>query len=96
MDFKPKADHNVEESIEHFAFTPEEMILRALDMARRVVNTLHRLSPSERNKQIVFELNRKGIFSVRGAVDIVAKESGISRYTVYNYLREAKLEDREL
>lgn len=77
--------------VEHFAFTPEDLILRALDMVRKVVNMDTKLSTSERNQRIVFELNKKGMFDVKGAVDIVAKESGISRYTVYNYLREAKI-----
>ena len=94
-DFKPVAEKETETAIEHFALTPEELILRALSMARRDVNKINKLSPSDRNKQIVFELNRRGVFSVRGAIDTVAKESGISRYTVYNYLREARIEDRE-
>ena len=94
-EFKPITEQQTETAIEHFAFTPEELILRALEMARRDVNKLNKLSPSERNKQIVFELNRKGVFSVRGAIEIVAKESGISRYTVYNYLRDARATLRE-
>jgi predicted transcriptional regulator YheO len=89
-DFNLKVDSEAVDSIEHFAFTPEELIIRALDLARQFVNRQKKLSPSERNKQIIFELIKKGIFSVKGAVDIVARESGISRYTVYNYMREAK------
>jgi predicted transcriptional regulator YheO len=80
--------------VEHFAFTPEELIFRALDIARKEINMTTKLSPSEKNHRIVSDLNRKGIFDVKGAVDNVAMNLGISRYTVYNYLREAKLATR--
>jgi predicted transcriptional regulator YheO len=90
-EFNSENSNKHNDIVEHFAFSPEDLILRALDMARREVNMNTKLSATERNQRIVFELNRKGMFDVKGAVDIVAKESGISRYTVYNYLREAKL-----
>jgi len=38
----------------------------------------------------VAELYRRGIFKVTGAIDIAAKTMGISRYTLYNYIREAR------
>jgi len=50
------------------------------------------LPPSEKNKLIIQELYKKGLFNVRGAIDLAAKEIGVSRYTVYNYIREAKVE----
>ena len=77
-EFTPKTDNQPKAVVEHFAFTPEELTLRALDMARKEVNKDTGLSPTERNKKIVFLLSRKGVFDVKGAIDIVAKESGIS------------------
>ena len=47
--------------------------------------------PSEKNKLIIQELYKKGLFNVRGTIDLAAKEIGVSRYTVYNYIREAKV-----
>jgi len=79
-----------ETAVEHFPPTPKELISRVLGLVRENVNKQNRLSPSEKNKMIVMDLYRQGIFNVRGAVDMVASESGISRYTVYNYIREAK------
>jgi predicted transcriptional regulator YheO len=80
---------------EHFPQTPKGLITRILANVRSEVNQHNKLSPSERNKMIVMELYRRGMFNIRGAVDMVAKESGISRYTVYNYLRESKALDGE-
>ena len=46
------------------------------------------LSATERNRMIVQQLKDENIFSVRGAVSIVANELGVSRYTIYNYLKD--------
>jgi predicted transcriptional regulator YheO len=37
---------------------------------------------------VVRELDLKGVFMIKGAVDKVAAVLGVSRYTVYNYLEE--------
>lgn len=39
---------------------------------------------------IVKRLDEKGVFLVKGAIDYVANIMGVSRYTVYNYLEEAR------
>ncbi len=44
----------------------------------------------EKNKYIVFGLNKKGIFDIKGSVAMVAKELKLSKYTIYGYIREAK------
>ena len=77
--------------VEHFAITPREMISRTLEKVIALVDNQRKLSSSDKNKMVVMELYKKGIFNVRGAIDLVAEETGISRYTVYNYIREAKL-----
>lgn len=46
------------------------------------------ISATERNRVIVQQLRDESIFSVRGAVNIVANELGVSRYTIYNYLKD--------
>jgi predicted transcriptional regulator YheO len=48
------------------------------------------VSASEKNRMIIAGLARKGIFDIKGAIDIVAKEIGVSKYTIYHYLREVK------
>lgn len=40
--------------------------------------------------QIVQFLDEREVFSVKGAVDHLAEQLGVSRYTIYNYLDEAR------
>jgi predicted transcriptional regulator YheO len=44
----------------------------------------------EKNKYIVYGLNKKGIFDIKGSVAMVAKELKLSKYTIYGYIRESK------
>jgi len=90
-DFLMTKGDSSQEIVEHFAITPKEMILRTLDKVKALVDNQRKVSPSDKNKMVVMELYKKGIFNVRGSIDLVAEETGISRYTVYNYIREAKL-----
>lgn len=76
--------------VEHFASTPRELVLRALKTEMEKINTHGKISLLEKNKLIAVELYRRGIFNVRGAIDMVADELGVSRYTIYNYIREKK------
>ena len=42
--------------------------------------------------QIVNKLDRQGAFLIKGAIDYVAKVLCVSRYTIYNYLDEIRVE----
>lgn len=44
----------------------------------------------EEKSMLVHELDHKGIFLVKGAVDKVAAMLGVSRYTIYNYLDQER------
>ncbi len=52
------------------------------------------LPPFERNRLIVKELYRRKFFQIKDAVDLVASKLGISRFTIYNYIRELKFEEK--
>lgn len=78
------------ESPENFAMSSEELIHVSLDKAIEKMSRERQISANTRNKRIVQELHQQGIFDIKGAVDVVAKELGVSRYTVYNYLREIR------
>lgn len=67
-----------------------ELIDSSITMALEEVNNQRGLSSTERNKAVVYELYKKGIFSVKKGVEITAEELGISRFTVYNYLKAIK------
>jgi predicted transcriptional regulator YheO len=46
------------------------------------------VSPSKKNRNIVTALNKRGIFDVKGSVELVAGELGVTKHTIYKYLRE--------
>jgi predicted transcriptional regulator YheO len=90
--FLPRAAESAENIVEHFPLTLNELVSKTLETVMTRMNTQKELSSSDRNKAIVMELYKRGMFKVTGVIDIVAKKLGISRYTVYNYIREAKVE----
>lgn len=92
--FSPNIDENGSHPIEHFPLTPQELINKTFAVVRTEVSKVSEISPAETTKLIVAELLKRGIFNVKGAIDLVAKEFGVSRNTVYNYIREAKLNYR--
>lgn len=81
-----------EESPETFATSAEELIRRSLDEVHTTIAAERGLAPVTKNKLIVSQLDERGIFDIRGAVDYVAHEMGVSKYTIYNYLREIRQE----
>lgn len=78
------------EPVEHFASSVKDLVRQAL-MAVPLPNG------GDRNRRAVEELSLKGIFRMKGAVEIAAEELGISRHTIYYYLRamRGKPEDGE-
>ncbi len=86
-----ESDVQQQESPEHFVMSTEELIRKSLETAISQISSKRKISQQEKSKLIVSELYKQGIFDVRGAVDITAKELGVSRYTVYNYIREARI-----
>lgn len=49
-----------------------------------------KLMEKEDKLNVVKKLEEKGVFLVKGAIDHVASILGVSRYTIYNYLDEAR------
>ena len=44
----------------------------------------------EEKVSLVASLEYAGAFLIKGAVDFAAKAMGVSKYTVYNYLKEVR------
>ncbi len=86
------SDADREDSPEHYMMSAEDLVTRSLDVAIRNASAQRGVSPQARNRAIVADLNRQGIFDIKGAVDMVGAELGVSRFTVYNYLRDLKNE----
>jgi predicted transcriptional regulator YheO len=78
------------ENPENFATNLDELIKTTLRETIAAINGHSDIPNHEKNKIIVYELNKKGMFDIRGAIDIVARELSVSRYTIYNYIREHK------
>lgn len=72
-------DENLELKLEEFFGQAVEYIGKPIPFMRK----------KERVEMIKF-LNDKGAFSIHKSIPIIADKMNISRYTIYNYLREIK------
>jgi predicted transcriptional regulator YheO len=75
---------------EHYPLTAKDLVDNAFKTAMDAVHGRTGISPTQKNKMVVEDLYRRGIFHVKNGVDLVAELLGVSRYTVYNYIREVK------
>jgi predicted transcriptional regulator YheO len=76
---------------EHFVTNVHDLINDALDEVIAETNKGESIPNSDKNRLMVLELYRRGIFDVKEAVDLIAQRIRVSRYTIYNYIREAKM-----
>ncbi len=67
-----------------------DLIHQSIAQAIEEANSSRGLSATNRNRLIVQQLQENGIFTIRGAIGMVANELGVSRYTIYNYLKDGK------
>lgn len=72
---------------ETFATDVHDLVSTTLDSVSAQVYEDASILPSNKNKAIVEELYRKGIFRMKNAVGIVAELLDISRNTVYMHIR---------
>lgn len=80
---------------EWFAQDLEEVVSDSLmQIKKRVGMPLNYLSKPEKHA-VINELHDKGFFLLKGAVDILAKEMGNTKYTIYAYIREVQKENTE-
>ena len=80
----------VQSVTEHYPLTAKDLVDNAFRSALEAVHGRTGISPTQKNKIVVEDLYRRGIFHVKNGVDLVADLLGVSRYTVYNYIREVK------
>jgi len=89
--FTPTFNNKQGGSPEYFMISVEELVRKSLEEVISNVNKQRKIPLVDKNKLIVFELYKKGIFDIKGAIDLIAQEIGVSRYTIYNYIREARI-----
>lgn len=75
---------------EHFPLTAKDLVDASYTEVVEEMNRMTGISPTQKNKMVVEELYKRGIFQIKNGIDIVADKLGISRYTIYNYIREVK------
>jgi predicted transcriptional regulator YheO len=72
---------------ENFISDSDELIARSLAKVKTEVMADNAVSVSQKNKEIVTLLYYQGIFKLKDAVQIVSRDLGISKNTVYLHIR---------
>lgn len=85
--FTPTAKAENENISETFVENTEELMLNALEEAKKTVYDNLSISSSNKNKEIVSILYQKGIFNLKDSVITIANHLGISKNTVYMHIR---------
>ncbi len=81
---------NTSTNMEFYANNVEEFVENIIkDVLQQEKRKLQMIDKQER-LDLVCKLNDKGVFLVKGAIDIVAKRLGSSKYTIYNYLEKLR------
>ena len=88
--FIPGDESPMKDPPEHFVMSADELVERSVAEVVDAISTDRGVSNATKNKEIVAELYARGIFDIKGAIDMVSRELGVSRYTIYNYIREVK------
>ena len=87
QNFTPAAKTESENISETFVENAEELMLNALEEAKKSVYDNLSISSSNKNKEIVAILYQKGIFNLKDSVITIANHLGISKNTVYMHIR---------
>ncbi len=75
-------------SPETFAKDIGETVTSTIDVVRSEVLDNPSIAPSKRNREVVIRLDELGIFGYKNSIILAAKILGVSRDTIYLYLRE--------
>lgn len=83
-------DSSPQRELETFATSPEEFVLMALrESVKALGKPMHQLERQDK-VLLIQTLDQAGVFGFRQAVDIIAQEIGVSRSSVYNYLKAVR------
>lgn len=73
---------------EIFPRSVDELVSHLIDDAIRQVDVPVELMKKSHKVAVVDELEKRGLFLLRDAVETIAVALGVSRFTIYNYLNE--------
>ncbi|KXS41810.1 MAG: hypothetical protein AWU54_1524, partial [Candidatus Frackibacter sp. T328-2] len=82
-DSKEKFPENVDRFL-------EIMIEKAISIVNKPINVLAK----EDKIRIVKYLHENNVFDIKGSVQIVANHLNVSKYSIYNYLEEIRIDSR--
>ncbi|MCG9555934.1 PAS domain-containing protein [Vibrio sp. Isolate31] len=85
MEMFPKCSPD---SPEKFSKSAKGMLIEAINKISKQVRSDARIPAGNRNKRIVQRLNEDGFFNIKDATMTTAEELGITKGTVYRYIRE--------
>ena len=83
---------NGQEKVEMFAVSIAETIESLFNQAVVKIGKQSASMSTEEKIALVKELETSGVFQIKGAVDQTALLMGVSKYTVYNYLKKIRAE----
>jgi len=82
---EPEGDNN-----EFFASDVTEILETLIEQVINSIETPMSSLQKDHKMRIVGELDQRGVFLIKGAIDKVASVLGVSRYTIYNYLEQER------
>ena len=75
-------------SVESFPSTVDDLADGIIRQAIDAIGVPPHLMKKSHKVEVVRDLDQRGFFAIREAVDVIAQRLGVSRYTIYNYLNE--------
>jgi predicted transcriptional regulator YheO len=93
-DFTKITQPNNVERHETFALSLNETMESLIDAAIKKTGRQPAIMSKEEKVNLVSHLENEGAFLIKGAVEFVAKALGVSKYTVYNYLKEVRINNQ--
>ena len=78
-------------SLVHFPKKPAESMESIIDATVSLQGKLPAMMDKAERKEVVRKLDKAGVFMVKGSIDYLAKVFGASKYTIYNYLKEVRV-----
>lgn len=93
-DFMSMSDETAEitDESDSYGDTVNDVLERIVDKTLEASGKPVAFLSKEEKVHMVELLDSKGVFLVKGAIDYVAKVLCVSRYTIYNYLEEIRME----
>lgn len=80
------------EAGEHFAPDVGELVTQAVFDELETISRVNGVSSTEKNRRVVANLETRGVFEIKGSVELVAGQLGVTRHTIYKYLRGLRRE----